>query len=318
MLEITEKLLLFFASVGILTLLLIAISNTKSYGQKAEVGVIAGASNYLGEIGGDSKPGQPFVSDIQYNMTNFATGAFYRYEMSHTVAYRFNFIYSRISGDDKYSSNYARNLRNLNFRSDIFEISLQTELMLLRKSFSIHANPFKGTKKTANYIVRGEIGVYAFAGIGVFHFNPQTKYNGEWINLQPLCTEGQGISTDEIQIDGEKYQLTQMNLPVGAGLYYRFNQYKIGLEIGWRYTFTDYLDDVSKNYIDPKIIENYNGKTAAELSNRADEITSDSKDLIYTAAGQKRGNPENKDSYIFSMVSFSMLLNSNNKTYFRK
>ena len=43
-----------------------------------------------------------------------------------------------------------------------------------------------------------------------------------------------------------------MNIPMGAGIkYYASERINLSTELLYRKTFTDYIDDVSKNYIDP-------------------------------------------------------------------
>ncbi len=99
---------------------------------------------------------------------------------------------------------------------------------------------------------------YVFAGFGVYHFNPQgslTDANGNvtWYDLKPLRTEGEGMAQYP---NRKEYSLTQFNVPMGAGIkYFLSHKTTIGLEVSYRQTFTDYIDDVSTNYIDPKYFD---------------------------------------------------------------
>ncbi|MDX5320159.1 MAG: hypothetical protein LPK45_03695, partial [Bacteroidota bacterium] len=68
----------------------------------------------------------------------------------------------------------------------------------------------------------------------------------------------------------------------------------IGLEAGWRKMFTDYLDDVSTSYTGLN-----DGSLDANLGNRTGKPV---------AAGQKRGNPEFKDSYFMFGVTITKTL----------
>ena len=45
---------------------------------------------------------------------------------------------------------------------------------------------------------------YVTGGAAVFTFNPKAEYNGEWVALQPLGTEGQGLPQYP---DRKKYSL---------------------------------------------------------------------------------------------------------------
>ena len=66
--------------------------------------------------------------------------------------------------------------------------------------------------------------------------------------------------------------------------------FNASLEVGWRKTFTDYLDDVSTDYIDNATIPSSIGK---RLADRSPE-----KNLPPFPAGAERGNPSRKDAYM--------------------
>ncbi len=73
--------------------------------------------------------------------------------------------------------------------------------------------------------------------------------NGEWVDLKPLRTEGQGLIPGR-----EEYKLTQLNIPMGIGVkYFLTETFHVSSEVLHRKTFTDYIDDVSTNYVDPDI-----------------------------------------------------------------
>jgi hypothetical protein len=76
---------------------------------------------------------------------------------------------------------------------------------------------------------------------------------GEWVDLQPLGTEGQYADLpDGAANKGIKpYKRIQLGIPFGIGARFRVNHVvDVSGEIGFRYTFTDYLDDVSQSYVD--------------------------------------------------------------------
>jgi hypothetical protein len=135
--------------------------------------------------------------------------------------------------------------------------------------------------------------MYVFAGIGVFHFNPKGELNKEWYELQPLGTEGQGISPAR-----SKYKRTQLCIPIGFGGRYFFNRrWGMGFEFGIRKTFTDYIDDVSKTYYDNDAISQANGPIAAALADPSLVETPS------TNVGSQRGDPSDKDAYMFMIFS---------------
>jgi len=75
--------------------------------------------------------------------------------------------------------------------------------------------------------VTGRLRPYGVMGLGMFHFNPQGSYHdpvtGEsyWVDLKPLHTEGEGFTQYP---DRKNYSLTQLNIPMGAGIKYFFSE----------------------------------------------------------------------------------------------
>jgi len=68
------------------------------------------------------------------------------------------------------------------------------------------------------------------------------------------------------------------------------DQWQVGLEISYRFSFTDYLDDVSTNYRDPLSFSN---PIAAALADRRPEIGLDK-----APTGTPRGNSKTNDGYL--------------------
>lgn len=138
--------------------------------------------------------------------------------------------------------------------------------------------------------------------------NPKTFYNGQWVELRPLRTEGQA----------KAYSKFGIAIPAGVGFSFTVNkQYRLGWEFGWRTTFTDYLDDVSTVYADPSDLSS---PLAIALANRTDELSFDQGFANNYTAGNKRGDPTHNDSYMFMTVSFSWVIKgvSKKKTDFIK
>ncbi len=281
--------------VIITVLVTMAFNLNKAQAQHWEIGAMVGSSNYLGEIGGDEKVSQPLFIDMQSEHTNLALGVYTRFYLNKWVAAKANFLYGTISGDDRLSSNYARHLRNLHFKSHLLEFAIQPELTIFQLGRRGHRYNLRGINGWDAYHIRS----YMFFGAAVFNFNPKAEYQGEWHNLQPLGTEGQYYKSLI-----EPYKLTQISLPLGTGLTLIYNKsLSIGLEIGWRKTFTDYLDDVSTKYADPALVRAEKGEVAAALSNRTSEVSDNPEDLRFFKADEQRGNHLNDDSYIFTVLT---------------
>ncbi len=243
-----------------------------------EIGGFMGISNYLGDLQ---------QTNFERNEINMALGFFSRINFNKTLSLKAHFYKGEISGSDaNYKEIQSVRERNLSFRSHIFEFGLQTEMTFIWFG--------EADKRVA--------APYLFAGISGFYFNPQAAYKGKWVNLQPLGTEGQTLPNSTI----EQYNRIQLSIPLGMGFNINFNQkLNIGFEVGFRKTFTDYLDDISARYPDLTALEAIN-PVAANLSFRSPEI------LDYDMPnpdGKFRGNPKGKDLYFFGGITFSTYIN---------
>jgi Domain of unknown function (DUF6089) len=265
-------------------------AKTLSAQYRTDFGFSVGAANYLGDIGGDILTRRDFVSDMKVNQTRTSFGVFARQRVNSWLSIKGTFSWSRLSGDDRYSSNPARNTRNLSFRNDILELSAIGQLNIIQindlgRTFR-HKDNFRA---------------YIGAGAGLIYHNPKTFYQGVYIPLRPLQTEN--IS----------YSKFTAIIPVSGGFTFTLDKrYKIGFDLCWRTTFTDYLDDISTRYADPSTMVS---PLAADLSNRTDEL-----DNIPSAfaenftPGNKRGDSSHNDSYLTSTVEFSYALRGRSVT----
>jgi len=259
----------------------------KAYRYEWSAGI--GASNFLGDLGGADQVGTHGLKDLELSKTLPSIALSFRYKINPFLALHSHFTWGTLSGDDNLTKETFRNNRNLNFKTNIYELNLNVEASLLsQKEGGIYR--LKGVKRLSSF----EASLYAFAGIGVFHFNPKGKIDGKWYELQPLGTEGQGISPARA-----KYKRTQVCIPLGIGGRYFFNRrWGLGIEMGVRKTFTDYIDDVSKTYYENGAIAQVNGQIAAQLADPSLGLVAGQ-----TTEGQERGNPSYKDSYMFAIFS---------------
>lgn len=232
------------------------------YAQRNEIGPFIGASYYLGDL----NPSKHFM------LSRPAAGLIYRYNFDHRWALKMSGLYGSVAGDD--SKARFNQARNLSFKSPVAELSSQLELNFL---------PYLTGNTDKEYFTP-----YIFGGISVFRFNPKASYDGHWYKLQPLGTEGQGTS-----LYGTKpYSLVNISFPFGFGFKYSVGKYVcIGTEWGLRKTTTDYLDDVSKTYSDPKVLSTQNNSIAIILADRSGKENN---------TGMQRGNSGTKDWYSFA------------------
>ena len=224
-----------------------------------EIGLLGGATGYFGDL------------NTQVNITHpgAAGTAMGRYNFNNRISLRGTLMYGRIKGDDKWSKNAFENRRNLSFRSNIFEGSLAGEFNFL---------PLTHGSLDENF------SPYLLAGLCVFSYNPQTSYNGQWVDLRPLGTEGQFLNTE--------YNTSALGFLFGTGLKLDLNEkWSMNVELTGRKVFTDYLDDVSGNYADVRDVRRLHGNIAAALSDRSIEPK-------IGAAGRQRGNGKNNDAYV--------------------
>ena len=132
-----------------------------------------GASNFLGELGGANNVGTHGFKDLEFTTTrpNICVGL--RYKLTPFFALHSHITVGGVSGDDKLTNEYFRKNRNLNFRSTIYEINCNFEASLLaQKEGGLYK--LRGIRRSSTY----EVSAYAFAGIGLFHFNPKGKIDG--------------------------------------------------------------------------------------------------------------------------------------------
>lgn len=274
----------------------------KTHRNELSVGV--GISNFLGELGGRDQIGSPFIWDLEFSMTKPAFSFGYRYFMAKQWAIRANGTYGVLAGNDNLTKETFRENRNLNFRSNVIEAQVVVEWHPFQEMPG-HLYDLRGVKGMAP----SRMGLYFFAGVGGFHFNPKAQFDGAWVELKPLGTEGQGLP------DGpDEYSLYQVCIPMGVGIRRALDRKStIGLELQYTKTFTDYIDDVSGVYYDKDILEQERGKLAAYLSDPSLGTVPGQ-----TATGQQRGYPDHNDAYLFLKVQYHYKLyrfRSHNKKY---
>lgn len=259
-----------------------------------DYGVSVGVSNYLGDIGGKEKTRRDFVADMKMAKTRWNVGGFARYKVHQKVSVKLALDYLRLEGDDKLSSNPARNARNLNFKNDMFDLELTGQV------FFFEDNDLGNT-----YRYKNGFRAYFFAGVGGFYSNPKTLDGN--VKLRPLQTEG------------HSYSPVGVCIPAGVGFYFTIHKkHRIGYELNYRTTFTDYLDDVSGNYADPST----QSPESAALGNRTGELSGLDPVFIRNfgydsnnGVGNKRGDKTHKDGYMTMSLSYSYVLRGKSSFY---
>lgn len=252
-----------------------------------EAGASFGIMNCLTDLGGHRGSGKTFIKDLNLGNTEHNGSIYAGLTYKDMLGLRLEATYGQVKAYDSILKDNARNSygryeRNLSFESKISEISLLATFY-----------PLGLIQNTKHYIITP----YFIGGIGFFSFNPQTTLNGRTVDLQPLSTEGEGFAEYPDRIP---YRLMQFNFPVGMGFLHEASKHiSIRAEFIYRILFTDYLDDVSKTYIDPSLFSKYfSGQKLSDalaLNNR-NRRNNPSNYPGNSDAGQVRGT-KNKDAY---------------------
>ena len=266
-----------------------------------EIGGSVALMNCLTDIGGRKGIGKKFVKDLNIGNTQMAGSLYGSVLYKNKIGVRLEGTFGQIKAYDSIlkkvrSTVNGRYERNLSFRSKISEFAITTEIHPLF-FFTNWENKEGDPPRFSPYIV---------AGIGFFSFNPQGKLGNNWVDLQPLSTEGQGFAEYP---DRKVYKLSQMSYPIGMGIKYELSSmFNVRAEMVVRLTSTDYLDDASTYYVDPSVFSNhFSGnklRNALLLSDRGAEMDPTHKTLIWG----ERGNPRNNDSYMTFNIKIGLVL----------
>ena len=239
------------------------------HAQRFHIGVFGGLAAYNGDL-----TEQIFPKKV----TNGSFGITGNYEITDKIMFRGGFTYAIVGGADRFSDNAELIKRNLAFETKLYEFSAIGEYYI----FSLDERKFSP---------------YLFLGIAVYKYDPYAYHSvtHEKVYLQPLSTEGQGLSG----YPDKPYGLTQFAIPFGGGLKYAFSEnFRVGIELGMRKLFTDYFDDVSNNDADQAELLAAKGQLAVDMAYRGDEVPSGNP--AYPNKDAMRGSPDSKDYYYFS------------------
>ncbi len=177
-----------------------------------EVGINIGTAHSLTEIGGSSEVSRGFILDTQFETTSINAGVFARYRVNQLMSINSSFNYGHIHGADSLSpKESSRYHRDFAFSNNIFELAVRCE----------------------GYVpdILGNIPleIYGYLGLGAFYHDPEL-YVPEPDNFE-----------------FEEFSNFEMVFPIGAGINYAIDgMFKIGLDIGWRKTFTNYLNGFTR------------------------------------------------------------------------
>jgi hypothetical protein len=259
-----------------------SLTAQESIVQEGEFGIGLGAGHYFGDLN----------TRARINRAKLAASVFFRKNLGNYIAVRIGASFAQLGYSDKYNSfNKQMFSRNLSFNSKVWELSLQGDFNFFR---------FMPGEPGYNFTP------YVTLGAGIFSYDPYAYLQGQKIFLRPLGTEGQGSS---LYPERKQYSSMAISIPFGAGVKYALNeQTNIGFEILHRFTNTDYLDDVSKTYVDPAAFPpNPDGSpsNAFLLHDRSYELGEP-----IGIPNRQRGNSRQKDQFVTALIYVTFNLQS--------
>lgn len=252
----------------------------ESYVQEGEFGIGIGAAHYFGDLN----------TRAALNKPKFSAGAFFRKQFGNYIGLKIAANYAQIGYSDIYSQNETQKRRNLSFNSNIWELS-----------FSGDFNFFKFYPGISGFTYTP----YVSLGVGVFSYDPYAYLAKQKYFLRPIGTEGQGSAAYP---DRKPYSSMAVCFPIALGFKYNLNEKtNMFIEAGYRFTNTDYLDDVSTTYAPDAFSPLPNGQLSAGqlLSDRSYETGTS-----IGIKGRQRGNSTQKDGYVIAQVGISFNLSS--------
>jgi len=265
--------------------------------QKKEITLGLGGTNFLGDLGGANAIGSDYsVKDWDFPSTSLGTSLAYRYRFHPYYATSTVVNFGHVRGSDAKTTEPVRNERNLSFRSVVINVSQRFEVIILAKEkvghkyriAGLHGMPYKNSQ------------LYVFTGIGATYYNPKAQYDGGWYSLHDLHTEGQGLPGGAAE-----YKRITATIPFGIGARVGISKlWRLGFEMTYVKTFSDYIDDVHGTYYDPSILATEYGPAAAYLSNPA-------KTPSMFNPGSQRGDKQNDALFYFNITIARNLTYSN-------
>ena len=263
---------------SIFCLLVASISIPKSaFSQENEIGAWIGTTVYLGDL-------NPTVS---FKNARWATGIFYRYNFNNRMAVRAEMNYGFLDAADNRIKRYPYlQARNLDFKSQIAEVAITYEI-----NFFKYSTFERNTKRWTPYL---------FGGISMFYFSPYTKYDGNKIALEKVGTEGQ--KTPNRPNKNRGYNSYSFGIPYGGGFKVALNQnWSLNIEASTRFTFTDFLDDVSGSYAEPEDVNFFINGSGPNIA----PFLADKSNPKIGIPGKQRGTSSEKDRFMMIGVGIT-------------
>jgi hypothetical protein len=185
-----------------------------------------GTSQFFGDIGGYSNNENILgIKDWSLKQTRFNMNAGLRYKIFPALGAKISLTYAMFHATDERGSNEERGLEAT---TSAFEPLLTGEFYFIKSKMDRSYNFSKGKKMQFRKFIQS-LDLYLFSGIGGLAWS--VKGNDE------LVAEG--------MTDGGFTTV----VPVGLGVNMLMNpDYSLGLELGGRYSFSDYIEGYTSQY----------------------------------------------------------------------
>lgn len=184
-----------------------------SNAQNSELGLYLGGSYYMGEL----NPRKHFAE-----VTSPAIGIYHDIHINKRYSWRTIGTFGKLKAHDNLTEVGLNNYRDLQFETNIYEISGQIHFNFLPYGPAMSETPFTP---------------YIFVGLAIFHVDPHVSS----LNTDTLSTA----------LPKEDYtrSVTSVSLPFGLGFKAMFGSFSLGLEWSFRKTFIDDLDGIDNQYL---------------------------------------------------------------------
>lgn len=186
-----------------------------------------GTTQFFGDIGGFSQ-GENILGfkDIIFHQTRFNLSLGASYLVLRDVTVRLNLAYGMFHASDRKGSN---ELREMESRTSFFEPALLGEYYFIRSRAGSSYLFSRGRGQALRNIFES-LDFYAFTGIGGLSYSVK---GNEDLTTHPNFRSGGFTGV----------------IPAGVGIKLLYNpDFNVGIEIGGRYAFSDYLDGYTSQY----------------------------------------------------------------------
>jgi hypothetical protein len=194
--------------------------------QRLEAAGGLGITQFFGDVGGYSQ-GENIIGlkDISFIQTRFNITGALKYKLMRDFNIRFNMVYGKLFASDSRGSNEARGFEA---KTTIFEPTLMGEYYFIKSDLG-DSYLFNQGRSSRGGNLMSALEFYVFAGIGGVSYNAKVN--------------------DQLAAQNLQHSGFAPVIPAGLGVNLLFQpEFNVGVEIGGRYAFTDYLDGYTSQY----------------------------------------------------------------------